>query len=416
MINFEKFTLDNGLRVIVHTDKSTPIVAMNILYNVGARDESPDKTGFAHLFEHLMFGGSKNIPSYDTPLEKAGGENNAFTTNDITNYYLTIPKENLETAFWLESDRMLDLAFTPKSLEVQRQVVIEEFKQSYLNQPYGDLWLLLKPLAYQVHPYKWNTIGKEISHIENASMEDVKDFYNRFYNPNNAIMVLAGNIDLEEAQKLSEKWFGGIPAGPENIRNLPKEPVQQEARRLQVERDVPADMLIIAFHMCGRLSPDYQATDLLSDVLSGGPSSRLTRKLVKEQALFSELDAFIMGDMDPGLFVFSGKPNEGVSMEEAEKAIWKEIELLKSELITEKELEKVKNKMESSMIFGEVNILNKAMSLAFYELLGNADDINKEVEKYRDVSAHKINKMARKIFTHENSNTLFYLKKNSNDV
>ncbi len=415
MINYNKFTLKNGLKVIVHTDKSTPIVAMNILYNVGARDESPHQTGFAHLFEHLMFGGSKNIPTYDTPLEKAGGENNAFTSNDITNYYLTIPKENLETAFWLESDRMLDLAFTPKSLEVQRQVVIEEFKQSYLNQPYGDLWMLLKPLAYKKHPYRWNTIGKDISHIESATMEDVKSFYQRFYNPNNAIMVLAGNIELEEAEQLSKKWFEGIPAGQEIERNLPKEPVQQEARRLEVERDVPTDMIIIAFPMCDRLSPDYQATDLISDVLSGGASSRLTRRLVKEKTLFSELDAFITGDNDPGLFVFSGKPNQGVSMKEAEKAIWDEIEILKKQKVEALELEKVKNKVESTMLYGKVSVLNKAMSLAHFELLGNANYINTEVDKYRQVSAKQIHRIANEIFNKERSNTLYYLKRNSND-
>lgn len=415
MIDFDKFKLKNGLRVIVHTEKSTPIVAMNILYNVGARDESPDKTGFAHLFEHLMFGGSKNISTYDTPLEKAGGENNAFTTNDITNYYLTIPKENLETAFWLESDRMLDLAFTPKSLEVQRQVVIEEFKQSYLNQPYGDLWMLLKPLAYKTHPYRWNTIGKDVSHIESATMDDVKDFYGKFYHPDNAIMVLAGNIELEEAQQLADKWFGDIPSGPKNNRSLPEEAVQKKARTKKVERDVPADMLVIAFHMCNRLSKDYQATDLISDILSGGSSSRLTRKLIKEQAVFSELDAYITGDIDNGLFVFSGKPTEGISVEEAEKAIWKEIGLLKSELVKNTELEKVKNKVESTMIIGEVSILNKAMSLAYYELINNANDINQEVSKYKKVTAEQIREIANQIFTKENSNTLYYLKKSSND-
>jgi predicted Zn-dependent peptidase len=416
MINFNKFTLKNGLKVIVHTDKSTPIVAMNILYNVGARDESPDQTGFAHLFEHLMFGGSKNIPTYDTPLEKAGGENNAFTSNDITNYYLTIPKENLETAFWLESDRMLDLAFTPKSLEVQRQVVIEEFKQSYLNQPYGDLWMLLKPLAYKEHPYLWNTIGKDISHIESATMDDVKSFYRRYYNPNNAIMVLAGNIELEEAEKLSKKWFEGIPAGQAIERNLPKEPVQQAARSLKVERDVPADMIIIAFHMCDRLSPDYHATDLMSDILSGGASSRLNQKLVKDQTLFSELDAFITGDHDNGLFVFSGKPHQGISMEEAEKAIWQEIEILKNEKAEALELEKVKNKVESTMLYGKVSVLNKAMSLAHFELISNANDINTEVDKYWAVNADQIHRIANEIFSKENSNTLYYLKRNSNDA
>jgi predicted Zn-dependent peptidase len=417
MIEFDKFTLDNGLRVIVHQDLSNPIVAMNILYQVGARDESPDKTGFAHLFEHLMFGGSVNIPSYDTPLEKAGGENNAFTNSDITNYYLTIPKENLETGFWLESDRMLNLAFTDKSLEVQRQVVIEEFKQSYLNQPYGDVWLLLKPLAYHTHPYQWNTIGKDISHIENAVMEDVKAFYNKYYHPNNAILVLAGNISLEEAKPLCEKWFANITAGADIIRDIPVEPVQQEARKLSVERDVPSDALYMAFHMCERLHPEYQTADLLSDILSNGPSSRLNRHLIKEQAIFAELDAYIGGDRDPGLFIFSGKPVDGISLEEAELALWKEINKIKESLVEDIELEKVKNKIESSMVFGEVSILNKAMSLAYHESLGDAEGVNHEIEKYRKVSSQDILSLAQKIFIKENSNTLYYhSKKTHHDI
>lgn len=408
MINFDKFKLDNGLTVIVHQDFSTPIVAMNILYKVGARDESPDKTGFAHLFEHLMFGGSANIPSYDQPLEKAGGENNAFTNSDITNYYITIPKENLETAFWLESDRMLNLAFTDKSLEVQRQVVIEEFKQSYLNQPYGDVWLLLKPLAYQVHPYQWNTIGKDISHIENASMEDVKSFYQKYYNPNNAVLVLAGNISKEEALPLCEKWFGNIPSGKEIVRNLPQEPIQDTARKLTVKRNVPSDALYIAFPMCDRLDGNYHATDLLSDILSNGPSSRLYRKLVKEKSVFSELDAYIGGDIDASLFMFSGKPSEGISLETAEQELWVEIERIKEERIEDRELQKVKNKMESSMIFGEVSILNKAMSLAYFECISKAEDLNDEVAKYKSVSTSQLQDIAQDLFQKEKSNTLFY--------
>jgi predicted Zn-dependent peptidase len=411
MIEFDKFKLNNGLTVIVHQDLSTPIVAMNILYKVGARDENPEKTGFAHLFEHLMFGGSINIPTFDKPLEKAGGENNAFTNSDITNYYITIPKENLETAFWLESDRMLNLAFTDKSLEVQRQVVIEEFKQSYLNQPYGDVWLLLKPLAYKTHPYQWNTIGKDVSHIENASMEDVKSFYKKYYNPNNAIMVLAGNISLEEAKPLCEKWFGEIEAGAEINRNIPVEPQQKEARHLSVERDVPSDTLYIAFPMYDRLHADYQAADLLSDVLSNGPSSRLFRKLVKEQGIFAELDAYIGGDKDPGLFLFNGKPSTGISLEQAEKALWVEIERVKQEIIGDEELQKVKNKIESSMIFGEVSILNKAMSLAYYESISKAEDLNLEVEKYRKVSSEQLHRVANELFSKEKSNTLFYQAK-----
>src|SRR3954465_12587241 len=303
MVKFNRFTLDNGLRVIVHEDSSTPLACINILYNVGARDENPEQTGFAHLFEHLMFGGSINIDSYDEPLQLVGGENNAFTTNDINNYYLTLPSENLETGFWLESDRMLSLAFSDKSLEVQRSVVIEEFKQRYLNQPYGDVWLLLRPMVYKVHPYKWDTIGKEISHIENAKMDDVKNFFKRFYCPNNAIMVVAGNIDLEEVKQLSEKWFGPIPKGPENKRNLPVEPAQTEARSLTVERDVPVDAIYKTYHMCSRYDKEYYAVDLISDILSRGNSSRLHNALIKEKQLFGDIHAYVMGDFDKGLFV-----------------------------------------------------------------------------------------------------------------
>ncbi len=413
MIKFDRFTLDNGLTVIVHPDDSTPMVALNILYKVGARDESPHRTGFAHLFEHLMFGGSANIPNFDGPLENAGGENNAFTNSDITNYYVTIPKENLETALWLESDRMLNLAFTPKSLEVQRQVVIEEFKQSYLNQPYGDVWLLIKPLAYKKHPYQWNTIGKDISHIEKASMEEVKTFYKKYYNPNNAIMVLAGNINLKEAQVLTKKWFADIPNGENIVHKLPQEPQQTKARRQTVEREVPSDALYLTFPMCHRLHPDYQATDLLSDVLSNGSSSRLNRRLVKEQAIFSELDAFISGDKDEGLFIFQGKPSEGISLEEAEAALWTEIEKIKTETIVDIELQKVKNKVESAMIFNEVSVLNKAMQLAYYEFISQAEDVNTEVEKYRSINAEEIQRIAQELFVSEKSSTLFYRSKNN---
>lgn len=412
MIEFDKFTLENGLTVIVHQDTSTPMVAMNILYKVGARDESPEKTGFAHLFEHLMFGGSAHISSFDKPLEAAGGENNAFTNSDITNYYITIPKENIETAFWLESDRMLKLAFTPKSLEVQRQVVVEEFKQSYLNQPYGDVWLLLKPLAYKVHPYQWNTIGKDISHIENATMEDVKSFYGKYYKPNNAIMVLAGNITKEVALPLCEKWFGDIPKGDDVRRDLPLEPQQTQARRLSVEREVPSDTLYIAFHMVDRLHPDYQATDLLSDILSNGPSSRLVQTLVKEKNVFNEIDAYIGGDMDAGLFIFNGRPAEGISLEKAEEELWNEIEKIKNEEVDAYELQKVKNKVESTMVFGEVSVLNKAMSLAYFEAISQAEDLNVEVEKYRKVSSKQLQRIAKQIFDKENANTLLYHVKN----
>ena len=321
MINFERFTLNNGLKVLVHQDKSTPIVAFNLLYNVGARDESEDQTGFAHLFEHLMFGGSENIPNFDEPLQRVGGNNNAFTSNDITNYYITIPKNNIETAFWLESDRMLKLAFTDKSLEVQRSVVIEEFKQNYLNQPYGDVWLLLRPLAYQVHPYKWATIGKEISHIENATMDDVKSFFYQHYLPNNAILSVAGDVEVEEIKSLCKKWFEDIPSGNVAKRNLPKEPKQTEPRRLKVERDVPANTIYKAYKMCNKKGADYYITDLLSDILSQGKSSRLYISLVKEQKLFSEISAYILGCFDDGLLVIDVNLRDGVSFEDAENSI-----------------------------------------------------------------------------------------------
>jgi predicted Zn-dependent peptidase len=411
MITYDKFQLENGLRVIVHRDSSTPIACVNILYNVGARDESPEQTGFAHLFEHLMFGGSVNIPNYDEPLQRVGGENNAYTTNDITNYYLTLPSENLETAFWLESDRMLSLAFSEKSLEVQRNVVIEEFKQRYLNQPYGDVWLLLRPMAYKVHPYRWDTIGKEISHIENARIEDVRNFFNRFYCPNNAIMVVAGNVSTGEVKQLSEKWFGPIPKGPENKRSLPAEPPQTEARSLRVERDVPADALYKAWHMCSRYDKEYYATDLISDILSRGNSSRFHNALIKEKKLFGDVHAYVMGDFDKGLFVVSGKLSKGVSMEEAERAVEIELERLKKEFVASDELQKVKNKMEASHVFGEVEVLNKAANLAVSELLGDANMVNEEVNKYQSVTVEQIQDQAKKIFRPENCSTLYYMAK-----
>lgn len=408
MINFERFELSNGLRVLVHQDKSTPIVAFNLLYDVGARDEDPNRTGFAHLFEHLMFGGSIHIPDYDEVVENAGGQNNAFTSNDITNYYITLPKENIEHAFRLESDRMLSLAFTPKSLEVQRQVVIEEFKQNYLNQPYGDIHLLLRPLAYKKHPYQWPTIGKEISHIEEASMEDVKSFFYKHYAPNNAILVVAGDVNIDQIKSLSEKWFGPIPKRNTVKRNLPKEPRQNEARTLKVERDVPVDVIYKAYHMCSRVHEDFFATDLISDILSRGNSSRLYKSLVKEQKLFSDIDAFVGGELDESLFYFAGKLNPGVTMEDAEAGIQSEIDRLCRTLVHENELQKVKNKAIAAHKFSELNVLNKAINLATSELIGDAHLANKQIEFYEAVTAHKIKCVAEEIFRASNSNTLYY--------
>lgn len=416
MINFKRFKLDNGLTVLVHEDHNTAMAVVNILYKVGARDESPDQTGFAHLFEHLMFGGSVNIPSYDAPLQLVGGENNAFTSNDITNYYLTLPANNLETAFWLESDRMLSLAFSEKSLDVQRQVVIEEFKQRYLNQPYGDVWLKLRPLAYKEHPYRWATIGKEISHIEEAQMDDVKRFFKKYYSPNNAVMVVAGDVDFDAVKKLSEKWFGDIEAGEDIVRNLPVEPKQVEARREVAEADVPVDSIYIAFHGPDRLSEEYQTMDLISDILSRGSSSRLYRALVKNEPIFSEINAYLMGSIDPNLFVVEGKPSTGVSLEEAEAAIWQQLERIKTELVEDEELQKVKNKIESTLLFSELSILDKAMNLAYYEAFSSAEDYNKEVAKYEEVGANQIKEVANMLFVKENSSTLLYKSNGGSDV
>ncbi len=409
MIEIKKYKLENGLRIIVHPDKTTPLAAVNVLYNVGAKDENADKTGFAHLFEHLMFGGSINVPSYDSPLQNVGGDNNAWTSNDMTNYYLTLPAANIETGFWLEADRMLELDFSQESLDVQRKVVIEEYKQRYLNQPYGDIPLLVRPMIYKKHPYQWPTIGKDIKHIEEATIEDVKAFFYSHYAPNNAILSVSGNVDPEEILQLAEKWFGGIPARDIKPRQLPQEPKQTEKRELIVERDVPADMLHMSFHMCARMDDDYYTMDLLSDVLSNGTSSRLNQRLVKEQKLFTDVHAYISGDVEPGLFTFSGNVSANVDIKEAEKAIWNEIELIKKELVSDYEMQKVKNKVESSIVFSEINFLNKAMNLAQFELLGEAEDINREVDKYRAVTAQQIQNCCKAVLVESNCSVLYYL-------
>ena len=411
-MKINKKIFDNGLRLVHNEDTSTQMVALNIVYDVGARDEHPEHTGFAHLFEHLMFGGSVHIPDYDATLQLAGGENNAWTNNDITNYYLTVPKSNVEIGFWLESDRMLELAFSEQSLEVQRAVVMEEFKQRCLNQPYGDVGHLLRPLAYQTHPYRWPTIGKDLSHIANATLDEVKEFFFRFYAPNNAVLAVTGNISWEETVRLTEKWFAPIPRRNVPVRQLPQEVVQTAERRQTVERNVPLDALFMAYHMCSREDADYYAFDILSDILSNGRSSRLTRRLVQEQKLFSSLDAYISGTRDAGLLHISGKPSAGVSLEQAEAAVRKELEELKSGFVGEQELEKVKNKFESTQIFGNINYLNVATNLAWFELTGQAEDIDREVDNYRSVTAEQLHRVAQQTFRDENGIVLYYQKEN----
>ncbi len=408
MIEVSRYLLPNGLKMLHHFDNSTQMVALNIIYDVGSKDEEPSQTGFAHLFEHLMFGGSVNILDFDTPLQKAGGENNAWTSNDITNYYSVVPRQNVETAFWLESDRMLELNFSEKSLSVQKQVVCEEFKQRNLNQPYGDTYMLLRPMAYKVHPYRWSTIGKEISHIENATLEDVKTFFYEHYAPNNAILSIAGNISFEDAVRLTEKWFGPIPRRNIAVRNLPEEPEQKEPRFLEVYRSVPLDAITKAWHMCRRTDEEYHSYDLLSDILSNGRSSRLYRHLVMEKKMFSDIDASITGDIDAGLFVVTGRLNKGIAMEDADEAIKREVSALMAETIEKKELEKVVNKFESNHLFSNINYLNKATNLAYHELIGRAEDINEEVKKYWDITPQKLRRAAQKVFREENSSTLYY--------
>ncbi len=412
MIHFNKFVLDNGLRVIIHEDKSTPMAVVNVMYDVGARDENPEKTGFAHLFEHLMFGGSINIEDYDEPLQRAGGENNAYTTNDLTNYYCQLPAENLETAMWLESDRMLSLAFNKKSLETQRKVVCEEFKEHYINKPYGDVWKLARELTYTTHPYKWMTIGKDLSHVEDATLDDVKSFFKKHYCPINAILVIAGNVDTAKALELANKWFGSIPGGEKYNRNLPLEPKQTAAKELDVTADVPLDALVKTFHIDSRLEKGYYVADLITEVLGGGGSSRLFQKLVKEKQLFSNLDCYHFGSVDKGLIAIEGKLVKGKQMKDAEIAIEEELQKIMTELVTDAELQKVKNKTESVIAFEDMALMSRANSLAFYDLLGDVSMMNTELQKYQTITTQDILDYSKQIFDKNNSNTLRYYSKN----
>jgi zinc protease len=408
MIDFTEFTLNNGLKVLLHEDKTTETAVLNLLYKVGSRNETPDKTGFAHLFEHLMFGGSANIENFDDLLQMVGGESNAFTNPDITNYYITIPAVNIETAFWLESDRMLSLNFNQDVLNVQKKVVVEEFNQRYLNQPYGDAWFKLRALAYQMHPYQWPTIGKDISHIEDASLEDVKDFFQKFYSPNNAILVVAGNVNLETVKNLSEKYFGAIENSMLPINKIPVEPPQSHARKTETVADVPADVIFKAFHMGDRLSDSYYTSDLISDLLGRGNSSRLYDRLVKQNNVFTNISAFITGSVDPGLLLIQGKVNDDREIELADQHIEEVIEEFKTSSLQDSELQKVKNQAEASVVFSEVEVINRAMSLAQSAALGVPELVNEESENIQKVSKDDIIKTANKILIKENCSTLWY--------
>ncbi|MFI3277248.1 MAG: pitrilysin family protein [Rikenellaceae bacterium] len=411
MINYNKRTLSNGLTVIVNRDRVSKLAAVNLLYKVGARNENPHRTGFAHLFEHLMFRGTSQNPNFDCEVQLASGENNAFTNNDYTDFYITLPKSNIETALRLEADRMRSLALTSEKMETEKMVVVEEFKQRYLNQPYGDTIMLLRDLCYKVHPYRWATIGLTPDHITAATMEDVEAFYNRFYTPSNCILSISADIDEEEMFALAQKWFGEVQDTGLRGGAIEPEPEQSEARRVEVERDVPATHLTIAFHVGGRLSPNFYVADIISDLLAGGDSGRLYQRLVKGQGLFSSVNAYITGDCDPGLFLFTAQLLPTTTVEQAEEALWSEIEALKSESVSDYELEKVKNKFEANTLFGEINVMNKAMNLGFYEMVGDLSVINSEVDIYRSIDEQRIREFSCETFSRERSNTLVYAAK-----
>ncbi len=411
MITFEKHTLANGLQVAANRDRCSKMAALNLLYKVGARNENPEQTGFAHLFEHLMFRGTRRIPNFDAPVQMACGENNAFTNNDYTDYYITLPTPNIETAFWLESDRMTGLSLSRRKLETEKRVVLEEFNQRYLNQPYGDMTKLLRKMVYRVHPYRWCAIGRTPEHVAAATLEDAERFYRRYYRPSNAILSVSGDIEPEQVFAMAERWFGEIPDTPAHHDPLPAEPMQTSARRLKVDRDVPATAITIAFPMGGRLSRDYYLLDLISDLLSGGESARLYDSLIRRSRLFSAINAYITGDIDPGMFIITGQIMEGVSEQQAEEVLWEELRQLQEVAVGGYELEKVKNKFEAGVMFGELNVMNKAMNIGYYLMLGHPDLINSETDIFRSINAYDIIRESRRIFRPELSSTLIYRKR-----
>lgn len=411
MITYSKHKLENGLTLLANHDRTSRMAAVNILYKVGARNENPSRTGLAHLFEHLMFKGTHSVPDFDTPVQMACGENNAFTNNDYTDFYITLPVDNIQTALWLESDRMHGLNLSEEAIEIEKRVVIEEFRQRYLNQPYGDVMMLMRQMAYTSHPYRWATIGLSPDHIASASVEEIRAFYERYYQPSNAILSVSGDIEPEAFFSLAEKWFSGIENRDFAPLQIPVEPEQTEPRRMEVERDVPATMIVIAFHMGNRLSPDFFVGDMTSDLLAGGDSARLYDRLIKRKRLFATANAYISGDLDCGTFCFTGQLLPTTSVEAAEEAIWAEISELQQGKISKYEIAKVKNKFEANTLFGELNVMNKAMNLGYYEMTGDISLINREVDIYRSLGAEDVADFSRRIFRRENSSTLIYRAK-----
>ena len=407
-LQFQRHILSNGLHLIVHEDPSTPLASCNVVYRVGSRDENPDMTGMAHLFEHFMFTGSKNIADFDAQLQSVGAINNAYTTQDITHYYITLPAVNIEHALWLESDRMMELAFQQEKLDIQKHVVIEEFKENFLNRPYGDMWLLYNQFYFQKHPYQWLPIGKEISHIEKVSMEDMKNFFYRFYRPNNAVLTISGNVHFEEIVPLVEKWFGPIPAGPALERHFPQENLPTEHRMYEVKRNVPADMLFKGWPTCGRLDADFYAYDMLSDLFGSGQSSYLYKKFVMEDAVFTDISAYITGTLDPGVFIIGGRPAEGVSIEEADQKLNDFIYQLPENSISSHDLQKVKNRVESIILQNDIKIEDRSSSLAVAECFSCAEDFNDETQRYFAVTEEQINTLCHKMFRQEQEATMYY--------
>jgi zinc protease len=409
-IKINKFTLSNGLRVLHVEDKTTSMVAVNTLYDVGAKDEQPNKTGLAHLMEHLMFGGSINVPEFDTVMQNAGGENNAWTSNDETNFYDILPANNIETALYLESDRMKSLSFSPESLNVQRNVVCEEFKQRNLNRPYGDLAELIRGLTFEKHPYQWLTIGRELSQIEKMSLDDVMDFFFSHYAPNNAILSIVGNITLEKTKILTEKWYGDISPRKVPIRHITPEPQQTKSRLLKVTRDVPNNVIYKAWHVPSIKTSDYYVTDVITDILAYGKSSRMPQNLIEKNHKFNQLDAYVGSLTDEGLIYVKGTMEDGVTFEEADLLIQKELDKLKESPIGEREMQKIRNCYEADKLYPS-SIETVASDIAGFEMLRDANDYQTQVERHNAVTPEQVSLMARQLLNENNCSTLYYSKR-----
>ena len=412
MINYKRYQLANGLRVLLQEDPSSPMLTLCMNYEVGSKDELPGRSGFAHLFEHLMFAGSQHAPNFDQLIQLAGGENNAFTNQDMTVFYDILPYQNLDLGLWLEADRMQNLCIEPQPLQKEKRVVVEEFKESCLEEPYGDLWHILGDLAFEEHPYKRPVIGESFEHIEAASLDEVREFYDNYYCPNNAVLSISGNIKAEEVLERVEHWFGHIPRGPVKRPAYAAEPPQLVARKKVHRANVTDAALYIAFPAAARLETAYYLEDLLSDILGLSDSSLLVRQLVKQQKLFSELDVYITGTVEAGLFVIEGKLQDGVGIEEAEQAVWAALEEFKAQPISEEQLQKLQNNTEHNLLFGEIRPFQKALSLGYYELLGQAQLINEEADYYQQITAKQLQLQAQFLFQKEKASVLYYLPNN----